>query len=421
MAVTGWKTPGTVVNIDRGGKTAWANPDNAKASDDAYASQQIPKSDYTDWLRCTNFGFTTGDVPSGAIVVGIEVKLERKAAVAGLNRDSAVYLRDSTGQVGDNKATVTLWPNSDAEETHGAFDDDWNAGLSNGDIRASTFGVDISAENTNAWLGVWAYIDCVSIRVYYSLAPEVTTQAVDNIQATQADGHGTIVAVNNASCDKRGILYGLYVSPTGFNDPTPDWTNEANAYDEDTVSYAAEGIIAGGSWGDWLELTHAAILCDRIRFNAYYYTGLVDIIDVDVHYDGEAAGVWHDVYQGASSPHNTWVVKLFPDGMQTVDKARIRYYNSYGSQVINIPLYEFDFGSIQTAEDANSYGTGAFTKTLTGLTSSTDYYARAYAHNASGYGYGDTVEFTTLSAGVGAFYQQLSPLGFNIYSTGRSR
>lgn len=44
--------------------------------------------------------------------------------------------------------------------------------------------------------------------------------------------------------------------------------------------------------------------------------------------------------------------------------------------------------------------TGTFTKTISGLSSSTTYYVRAYATNAIGTGYGDTVVFATSAAGA---------------------
>lgn len=55
--------------------------------------------------------------------------------------------------------------------------------------------------------------------------------------------------------------------------------------------------------------------------------------------------------------------------------------------------------SDDTAEDngAGSYGTGAFSKGMTGLTPGTTYYVKSYAYNSAGYGYGDEVSFTTKS------------------------
>ena len=48
--------------------------------------------------------------------------------------------------------------------------------------------------------------------------------------------------------------------------------------------------------------------------------------------------------------------------------------------------------------ETGTYGTGAFTISLTSLPAGTTIYARAYATNVDGTGYGDEVTFTTLAA-----------------------
>ena len=47
------------------------------------------------------------------------------------------------------------------------------------------------------------------------------------------------------------------------------------------------------------------------------------------------------------------------------------------------------------SEETDSFGTGAFTRPMTGLTPGEHYYVKAYAYNSQGYGYGGEVEFTT--------------------------
>ena len=47
-------------------------------------------------------------------------------------------------------------------------------------------------------------------------------------------------------------------------------------------------------------------------------------------------------------------------------------------------------------EETDGFGTGAFTRSLTGLNPGTKYYARAYAHNSESYSYGDEIDFTLL-------------------------
>ena len=48
------------------------------------------------------------------------------------------------------------------------------------------------------------------------------------------------------------------------------------------------------------------------------------------------------------------------------------------------------------AEDRGTFDTGSFDIELSGLAKNTKYYVRAYAYNASGYSYGNEVDFTTL-------------------------
>jgi hypothetical protein len=54
--------------------------------------------------------------------------------------------------------------------------------------------------------------------------------------------------------------------------------------------------------------------------------------------------------------------------------------------------------SDSVAYDDGSFGTGAFTKIISGLTPNTSYRVRAYAVNSAGTGYGTTVQVTTLKA-----------------------
>jgi hypothetical protein len=52
-------------------------------------------------------------------------------------------------------------------------------------------------------------------------------------------------------------------------------------------------------------------------------------------------------------------------------------------------------GYASVASNTGSFGAGAFTVNLTGLTGGTTYFGRAYTHNAAGYSYGSEVSFTT--------------------------
>jgi uncharacterized protein (TIGR02145 family) len=61
-------------------------------------------------------------------------------------------------------------------------------------------------------------------------------------------------------------------------------------------------------------------------------------------------------------------------------------------------------------------GIGSFTSNLTGLTSSTTYYIRAYATNSSGTAYGNEVSFTTTAGGVGIVTTPGAGVAFDGYT-----
>ena len=171
MAVTDYKSAGTITNEPRNSKEDWINPTNAGASDNARAICDVKQYTYGDWLRCVNFGFTTEDIPSGHDVDGIEVKIERQSENSGEVEDSAIYVRIAAGQTGDNKADDTGWQtDSDEEVTRGGAADDWNWEGDDAEVRASTFGVDISAANGGFTSAREARVDHVQIRVYHSEA-----------------------------------------------------------------------------------------------------------------------------------------------------------------------------------------------------------------------------------------------------------
>jgi len=231
-----------------------------------------------------------------------------------------------------------------------------------------------------------------------------------------------------------------WVSPTGYVDSGAKWTDEAKLYDGSSSTRAESSSIASLSWGSYIELTHAAMVCNKVRFDALYVDGYTLTIDVDAYY----GGAWHDVYQGSYNNHE-WTEKSL-DSVQTITAFRFRFYNQHEINGINQLFYEVEFyevapttvttqacssvletsalgnGNITATGDANAtrrgfcymagtsgdpttanstvydngdFGTGAFSKSITGLTKGTGYRVRAYAINTAGTSYGATVQLTT--------------------------
>ena len=181
MPVTAWKTPGSTLNSDRDGKEAWLNAPYAKADDGDYAIN-IPggATTYGDWLRASQYGFTTADIPNGSNINGIEVKIKRKASDADRMNDSSVKLWQSGAPVGSERAKADLWGTTDEEIIYGGATDKWGLSISESDVRDTTFGVAISV--WQVLLSVTGYVDVIWMRIYYSKKRNI-------IWGTSRNGH----------------------------------------------------------------------------------------------------------------------------------------------------------------------------------------------------------------------------------------
>ena len=167
MANTLATSPGTMVDDATVGTVAWATPDNAKVSDNAYAvALTIAQNVTTHYLKATNFGFS---IPLGATINGILVEFERQSVYGSRLKDNSVKIVMSGTISGDDKATATLWTGTDSYESHGGSSDLWGLTWTSTDINAADFGVAISAINTFAGDDN-AYIDHIRITVYYTEA-----------------------------------------------------------------------------------------------------------------------------------------------------------------------------------------------------------------------------------------------------------
>lgn len=174
MSVTAWKTAGTVASFDHDsdGGLVWNNPTNAQgAADTTVATCVGMGADFAthDFLKCTNFGFSSSDVPVGNIISVVEVKITRKGAtVSGSATAVDVILKLVIGGsiVGTNKAdTSTSWPTTLTAATYGT--DLWGNSIAQTDVVASTFGVALMAGALGLGTATGS-VDSVEIRLTYS-------------------------------------------------------------------------------------------------------------------------------------------------------------------------------------------------------------------------------------------------------------
>lgn len=173
-------SPGTAASDSSIGTVAWVNPDNAKVSDNVYATASMtsgfPTESYSRYLKLTNFGFS---IPTDSSIVGVQVSVECKGA-SGDILDYVVKLVKGGVVVGDNEARPdvednAVWPDMDEAILYpasGSEEDLWGISLSPSDVNASDFGVVISCKNVSSSTRL-ASVDYVSITVY-ALAAGIT-------------------------------------------------------------------------------------------------------------------------------------------------------------------------------------------------------------------------------------------------------
>ena len=299
MPVTEWKNPGTAANVDRNGNIAWSNPDNIKISDNNTAGVSLQQDEITDWLRATNFGFA---IPVGANITGIEAKMERSASNVGV-RNSAIYLRKTGTQVGDNRDPEGTWPVVEGYVNWGGSQDDWNSGLNVNDINSSDFGIDVSAYNTDANLR-FANVDHIQIRVFYGIGVDNTSTATASATQISAqhicngtDSNGILIVtvqVTDSNLSDRTIS-----TVTHNGEPCTHITNSDSDNADDGLRTEIWYRLNPTTGGAPDIVVTAGGKCTDLTYGAISLTGVsTDISTDDYYFDGS------DVV--ANDPDNAW-------------------------------------------------------------------------------------------------------------------
>jgi hypothetical protein len=253
----GPRDPGTVesVLVDAG-DLPWSNPDNAKVSDDAYATASklinVPgEVVITHRLIAKNFGFS---IPDDSIVTGIEVEIERHIPVVPANGavldngislanydsidskisrvnhhsidariyrvnggflvDHEVYLvKDGLNPIGSNEAKPDPWPISDTD-SYSSYGGDgylWAESWTPAEVNSANFGVIVRARveiSTSFDFYINLEIDHIRITVYYIPEPSMTVESVT----------GTPISVLNPEvCSQFTIDIWIRGIPEGYD------------------------------------------------------------------------------------------------------------------------------------------------------------------------------------------------------------
>lgn len=175
MPDTGATAPGTGADDSAVGTITWSNPGNITADDFARANALGGSSPPTTshYLKATNYGFDAS-VPSDATIDGVEVTF-RRFRTGGGTADNIVRLVVGGTVSGDDKAGDNTWTASiETADTYGGSTDTWGLSLTAAQVRATDFGVVISATHSAAFAN--AFVDYIPITIYYTEASTGITE-----------------------------------------------------------------------------------------------------------------------------------------------------------------------------------------------------------------------------------------------------
>jgi hypothetical protein len=191
----------------------------------------------------------------------------------------------------------------------------------------------------------------------------VTTADATSITTTSATLGGSVTSDGGVSVTERGICYSITQNPTTASSKTVigigvgTFSNTVSGLSANSTYYVRAYAInsQGTAYGTQVNFTTGAIMLATLT---------------------------------TTTPSNVGAISAVLGGNVTSDG---------GASVTERGIC---YGTVQNPTTANSklaigVGVGTYSNTVTGLTSSTTYYARAYAINSQGSAYGAQVSFTT--------------------------
>ncbi len=148
----------------------WNNLTAVTTADQVDASASLSAaSPLTAKLQPTGF---SANIPSGASILGIEVKVRHKAANVNSLRDSSVRLITSAGPKGINYAKLASnWDNVYLNVAYGGLTDKWGENWTAAELNHPEFGVSLEASCPSPCGNNQARVDHVTVRIAYRTCP----------------------------------------------------------------------------------------------------------------------------------------------------------------------------------------------------------------------------------------------------------
>lgn len=153
------------------GDAVWQLTDRIKKDDSSYSQSDLSFGKTSQYLIARNFGIS---VPVGSSINGIKVYIDRKSSQIGV-RDLEVVLVSGNQIISENLAEKNIdWPLIETTKVYGGNGLDggglWrekNNQLNYQEINDKNFGVAIRVKSTNPLPITLAYVDYISVQVFY--------------------------------------------------------------------------------------------------------------------------------------------------------------------------------------------------------------------------------------------------------------
>jgi len=159
----------------------WTTPANAQGSDESYASgKDAANQRLQDY---DTFGFTLTDVPSGSAIVGVEMQVEGQTANAGDSFDISTQLVVGGAVCGNHENLIgcsggCFAGTADTTERAGGSATTWGCTISDSDVRASNFGVDLDLVKQAGGGAATMFTDDICLTVSFVPEPGALLQLV---------------------------------------------------------------------------------------------------------------------------------------------------------------------------------------------------------------------------------------------------
>lgn len=181
MTNTAALIPYALVTVEAGAEWVGA-VSTVQASDDDWLTCDIPAAGASERVYLIDFRVPSS-VDNDATVNGVEVRVERSQAGGGVIVDNFIKLMVAGAFVGDSQPPQT-WPWVDTTQTFGSSTSIWGvASLTGAQVKAVNFGVGFSVVQNGPGGGASAFIDLVTLTVYYTNPGGDTVKGSGRIRA----------------------------------------------------------------------------------------------------------------------------------------------------------------------------------------------------------------------------------------------